>query len=222
MSQGNNRQGWLEQLTDDELLNLANLILTEQTASKMLTPSEIRELAKARAAGAHFLRHSFSRNQLMILFYFLLFRVKKDQADHDVQIKLEKSLSHLKSLAQKNGAGLRKVRRDLTLIGRKIDNSAVGEVLVTAHAWERFCFRSGMANLRVEEIIERFKVSFARAKEEKISSGVRVRRLIDNGFQEATYLIDESLNLRYIISKDKEGEMGLFLQTVEVPLNIKR
>lgn len=92
----------------------------------------------------------------------------------------------------------------------------VGDVIVTDHAWDRWCERYPViAHLHEydDKTLKRhLKNVFKRALPEDLRPSIRAMRALKNNGQDAHYRRDKSTGLRFVINAP-----GTHLMTVEVP-----
>ena len=83
----------------------------------------------------------------------------------------------------------------------------IGEVTVTDHAWERWQQRypgaAGLRNPDADTLKQHLKTVFKRAKPEDMDPVSKVKRMIDNGGEEAHYLFDKGTHMRFVLNADK-------------------
>ena len=118
---------------------------------------------------------------------------------------------------------LKKILRDVPLYPQiprkmKIFNKEMGEVFVSIHAWERFCEKFcnywKENDLTTEKVADALQRCFSRAKITKLSPRIIVRRIIDSGFKEAEYLLNQDMHCRFVVQSEDSNKL---LVTVEVP-----
>lgn len=83
----------------------------------------------------------------------------------------------------------------------------IGDVTVTEHAWERWQQRypgaAGLRNPDDDTLKQHLKTIFKRAKVEEMDPVSKVKRLIDNGGEEAHYLFDKGTKMRFVLNADQ-------------------
>lgn len=116
-------------------------------------------------------------------------------------------------------ARIQTMRRRFTLVRSKVLNLHVGEVEVTAHAWQRFIERSAKVWAEVDETNQQLRHDFLVAELEELPPHILVKRIIDTGEAGAVYLRSRPANLRFVVSKP-EGQNGeRTIITVEIPMD---
>lgn len=96
----------------------------------------------------------------------------------------------------------------------KVKNEVAGEVIVTVHAWERFCQRFHHGGTEQEVVAKSLIESFARARATALSKYHEVVRLLNNELAVAEYFLDKKLNCRFVVSVERNLKS---LMTVEIP-----
>lgn len=100
----------------------------------------------------------------------------------------------------------------------------LGEILITHHAWIRFCMRycyimnrqplfHDESQAEMQQYLMELLVG---AELEAVEPGIRVIRIINNGFRPAYYLRVRSHNLRFIVSETDSRNPKPLLLTVEI------
>ena len=103
--------------------------------------------------------------------------------------------------------------RELTVVGRAVENPAVGVRKVSVHAWRRFCERGSGLPQTYRKKGACFLRYFEKARFQRLCCEERYGRLLNNGVKEAWYLKNETLGLRFVVTKQAGGNVI----TVEKP-----
>lgn len=98
-------------------------------------------------------------------------------------------------------------------IGLRVNNEFVGNVLVSGHAWERFCECFYPKERQLEKVSDALLQSFARAKPIRLTGVYEIIRLINNKAP-AEYFLDTSLDCRFVVTQESNQ---FILRTVESP-----
>lgn len=91
--------------------------------------------------------------------------------------------------------------------GITVHNQLTGDIIVTLHAWKRFCVRYPTVSsisekpiiLGQEYFVRALQVCFERSDEVELRMVGRIRRMINNRFQPARYFYDKETNLRFVV-----------------------
>lgn len=103
-----------------------------------------------------------------------------------------------------------------TLIGMSVQHQTMGAVLVSAHAWQRFCERHANPNHIAAIGRPRCLVKlFGATTEETLSKPLALARLLNNGVQSVRYFRHNPSRLRFVVHPASVlGELAILL-TIE-------
>ncbi len=123
-------------------------------------------------------------------------------------IKVMENLDQVKNMLQESAAKSyhfsKKPSNDLLIYPQmpkelQVSNGIMKNVLVAAHAWERFCERFRPKENNPDRIVASIQASFDRAQAVTLKRGHEVYRLITNNFVESEYLFDQILKCRFVV-----------------------
>lgn len=220
------RAWFLKEFSINETYSLVTKLATIPN-EQLLTPL----LQKAMAENANLNKFRYSSALSIAPIGHLLMTLLNFPKPHDVTrdpmidflVKYRREIHQLAAMDQAAFKQLVAERqtppKDVThLIGAIVVHRTIGKVVVTEHAWQRFCERyAQIIKLPPTVWPQRFIDIFQTATQVMLPQPLALKRLLSNSVEPAMYYYHHDSGLRFVVRLAKPTENAATLLTVEIP-----